>query len=489
LKTIFYFVVPAAFVAGFFAGAYRGTGKGPPVSAPSSATSFTCSMHPQVVRDAPGACPICGMELIPRPTATSSDGTAPRLVISEAAGIRAGIRAMPPLFRAPQAALRRLAGRIVVAATESQPAQAELFAAPDDAKAMAVGQGATVSSEVEPRAVFSGEVAAVAPGGAKGMSIVRLKVTDSARRLPKNSHVDAEVTTASKEAPQLLIPRTAPLFTGRRSIVYVMLGHTAQPIYEARVVELGPLTADGYYPVLSGLSAEQMVVMHGAFMLDADLELRGDVSMLDSPSDVDLVELARPRTAAERAAIDTNLDRWARRTGYRNTVVAVPGEFVRPLRNVIEAYLEAARSLSQDDLARAKAGGGRVRVASEAIRPDSATSFAAAWAPIAVALEPRALELEESADLETARFAISGLSRTMVRALRGFGNMTGETLQWVHCPEALAGRGADWIQIDGGTQNPYLGKERLSCGEVRDHVLPHAYLPAPKELFEGAAAR
>lgn len=27
--------------------------------------TYTCSMHPQVVRDAPGACPICGMDLVP----------------------------------------------------------------------------------------------------------------------------------------------------------------------------------------------------------------------------------------------------------------------------------------------------------------------------------------------------------------------------------------------------------------------------------------
>src|SRR5688500_19007462 len=25
---------------------------------------YTCSMHPQIVRDQPGTCPICGMELV-----------------------------------------------------------------------------------------------------------------------------------------------------------------------------------------------------------------------------------------------------------------------------------------------------------------------------------------------------------------------------------------------------------------------------------------
>lgn len=28
--------------------------------------TFTCPMHPQIVRDQPGSCPICGMTLVPR---------------------------------------------------------------------------------------------------------------------------------------------------------------------------------------------------------------------------------------------------------------------------------------------------------------------------------------------------------------------------------------------------------------------------------------
>ncbi|TDN36209.1 efflux RND transporter periplasmic adaptor subunit [Hymenobacter sp. UV11] len=37
----------------------------PPVAA-SAATQYTCPMHPQIVREAPGSCPICGMDLVPK---------------------------------------------------------------------------------------------------------------------------------------------------------------------------------------------------------------------------------------------------------------------------------------------------------------------------------------------------------------------------------------------------------------------------------------
>ncbi len=44
-----------------------------------TATEWTCPMHPEIVRDAPGSCPICGMALEPMQI-TASDGENPELV-------------------------------------------------------------------------------------------------------------------------------------------------------------------------------------------------------------------------------------------------------------------------------------------------------------------------------------------------------------------------------------------------------------------------
>jgi len=34
-------------------------------AAGEGSTRYTCTMHPEVVRDAPGSCPKCGMTLVP----------------------------------------------------------------------------------------------------------------------------------------------------------------------------------------------------------------------------------------------------------------------------------------------------------------------------------------------------------------------------------------------------------------------------------------
>lgn len=45
-----------------------------------SDTYYTCSMHPQVMQDAPGKCPICGMELIP---VSKGKGAQENIVLSD----------------------------------------------------------------------------------------------------------------------------------------------------------------------------------------------------------------------------------------------------------------------------------------------------------------------------------------------------------------------------------------------------------------------
>ena len=31
----------------------------------TNSTRYTCTMHPEIIRDAPGSCPKCGMTLVP----------------------------------------------------------------------------------------------------------------------------------------------------------------------------------------------------------------------------------------------------------------------------------------------------------------------------------------------------------------------------------------------------------------------------------------
>jgi Cu(I)/Ag(I) efflux system membrane fusion protein len=81
----------------------------------------------------------------------------------------------------------------------------------------------------------------------------------------------------------LVIPRSAVLWTGKRSIVYVRLPNTQNPAFKMREIILGPSLGDSYI-VESGLSEGEEIVTEGAFTVDAAAQLAGKPSML-SPVD------------------------------------------------------------------------------------------------------------------------------------------------------------------------------------------------------------
>lgn len=82
-------------------------GDRPEQQAMPKGTQYTCPMHPKIVRDKPGACPICGMALEPMGVPTGDEGPEPgtgrfhqallgeRRVVGAIADLRHGADARP----------------------------------------------------------------------------------------------------------------------------------------------------------------------------------------------------------------------------------------------------------------------------------------------------------------------------------------------------------------------------------------------------------
>ena len=68
-------VDPAAYTGGAKPAAVSGSSADEPetITAPATNVEWTCPMHPQIVRDGPGNCPICGMALEPRTITLEED--------------------------------------------------------------------------------------------------------------------------------------------------------------------------------------------------------------------------------------------------------------------------------------------------------------------------------------------------------------------------------------------------------------------------------
>jgi Cu(I)/Ag(I) efflux system membrane fusion protein len=77
----------------------------------------------------------------------------------------------------------------------------------------------------------------------------------------------------------LVIPASAPLITGKRAIVYVVVPNREKPTYEGREIVLGPRAGD-YYLVRRGLNEGERIVAKGSFKIDAELQIRAKPSMM-----------------------------------------------------------------------------------------------------------------------------------------------------------------------------------------------------------------
>jgi Cu(I)/Ag(I) efflux system membrane fusion protein len=80
---------------------------------------------------------------------------------------------------------------------------------------------------------------------------------------------------------QLVIPRSAVLWTGKRSIVYVKQTGIDEPVFRIRTIELGPMLGNSYV-VTDGLADGEEIVTQGAFSVDAAAQLEGKPSMMNT---------------------------------------------------------------------------------------------------------------------------------------------------------------------------------------------------------------
>lgn len=113
---------------------------------------------------------------------------------------------------------------------------------------------------------------------------IRVETSNTRGELMPEMYASAIVNAQLKQYNnEIVIPKSAILWTGKRSIVYVKQQNTETPAFLLRNVELGPSLGDSYV-ILSGISDGDEIVTNGAYMVDASAQLAGKVSMMNEPA-------------------------------------------------------------------------------------------------------------------------------------------------------------------------------------------------------------
>ncbi len=271
---------------------------------------------------------------------------------------------------------------------------------------------------------------------------------------------------AEMTEPKLMVPATAVLWTGPRSLVYIRDYEADVPTFRVREVTLGPRAGD-FFVIEDGLKEGEDVVFHGAFRIDSEFQLADRFSMMNREPGTGAVPV---HDHGER---DDHDDHGAPPTHdmdeHDEPFDDVPSEFRSQLTDAVHDYIRGKDALVDSDLSGTQEAFGEFRAALEAIGEHGLPgSGHQAWMESYVALHEQAGGIVDAGDLDQARTAFRGLSDDLVRAVKMFG-IEGVVYRQ-YCPMAFDDEGAYWISDEEQIRNPYLPETMLMCGEVIERI-------------------
>jgi Cu(I)/Ag(I) efflux system membrane fusion protein len=260
----------------------------------------------------------------------------------------------------------------------------------------------------------------------------------------------SEPGLTSASADKLVIPRSAVLWTGERSVAYVELPDMDVPTYEFREITVGERVGEGYR-ITSGLAAGDRVVINGAFQIDASAQLNNKASMMN-----------RDVLIQGREAVVPVVEE------IPNHKAGTPAAFRSQLGKVVEAYLPLKDQMVATEMVdkalivplREALGEVDMRL----VKGDAHVY----WMQQLEAVQAHANTLLKKDDVEAQRKQFGFLSQALINALTAFG--VDGTYYVQFCPMAFDNAGANWLSNEEQIRNPYFGDMMLKCGTITDEL-------------------
>ncbi len=273
---------------------------------------------------------------------------------------------------------------------------------------------------------------------------VRVEIRNKNQELKPEMFVTGEALIKSSSDTRLSVPKSAVLWTGVRSVVYVKVPNTSIPSFEFREVVLGDAVGDNYQ-IIEGLAPGEEVVVHGGFVIDASAQLNNQASMMN--------RLVKGGETTSQLP------------DYTSTT---PREFKSQLENLDKIYLELKNALVNDDAAQAQQHAAALSAAVPTVDMTLLQGDAHLyWMKKMKAIKEKANEIEASSEIETQRKHFDQLSKNIIESTKVFG-VDNEAFYVDFCPMASEGKGAYWLSEDLIIRNPYFGAQMMECGEVKD---------------------
>jgi membrane fusion protein, copper/silver efflux system len=152
-----------------------------------------------------------------------------------------------------------------------------------DLQFLRIGEKISFSIQALPGTDFTGNIVFIDPviDPVTRVAKVRVDTENGYGRLKPEMFAAGIVSSTPEEyRDYLVIPKSAVLWTGKRSVVYIRKPETDKPVFQLREIELGPALGESYV-VINGLSEGESIVTSGTFSVDAAAQLEGKPSMMN----------------------------------------------------------------------------------------------------------------------------------------------------------------------------------------------------------------
>lgn len=248
-----------------------------------------------------------------------------------------------------------------------------------------------------------------------------------------------EKTSGKNNSEEISVPKSAVLWTGKRSVVYVQ---KSPGNFELREVVLGTSLGNSYL-IEKGLQPGEKVVVNGAFTVDSAAQLAGKPSMMNPEREMDMEE-------------------------KNNAQIQLPETAKTELNEFVSAYWEVKNALVSDDFSTAKEKLFELSKNLENLNsPELGEEAKTIWDSYRKRLSQEVEMLSKAKNIEDFRDGFVLLSESFIALVKSF-QLVDQTLYVQYCPMAKNDKGAYWLSLSPEIRNPYFGNKMLKCGEVKD---------------------
>lgn len=283
------------------------------------------------------------------------------------------------------------------------------------------------------------------------VAAARAEISNPGGILKPEMFVKGRIALRRKGAePEISVPKTAVLWTGDRSVVYVEVPNAQVPSYEYREVTLGDRLGNQYL-ILEGLQPGDKVVTNGAFAIDAAAQLNNQLSMMNRDVQIEGQEMAMDMSVPDYQA-------------------ETPTAFKEQIGKLAIAYLAVKDAFVNTDpeSVAAAAGGFQEQLGKVDMMLVKGTAHEY-WMEQLNALQAHSKNMIGQTDIEAQRRQFDFLSQALIHTVKAFG-AEGDALYVQHCPMAFDNEGADWISDEEAIRNPYFGDKMMKCGTVLERL-------------------